>query len=516
VIRHMAGVAFAAAMTGGAAEAATMLSQQLTFATQERQSAWGPGSAQRVSDFLFVGTSWSNARADVGGIVGSVGTQTVPNPDYGVWLLCRGATLGFGDCGSEPPTTTQVTVDTRTGAKGTISTSGRTGVQLDYTFDAGSVGAEVSYDIAAHVPTAVRPGQKFDLNPSQTLSFGALDAQSPTAQAAVSAVLDVDVDVSGQACAIPFGCTSGSQRIIDVNGSPEILGVTPTELRFADGLLPPSTSLTVPLADVTATLNLASGAPPAIPPSVFVDVNGFTVGPPPVGVTVDLANINVRIPDVEATGGLSDGKISAEGLDEILSVNADIDAIVPGVPVGGAGFSVGPVGVTLDAFDIEGGPTMSLLQQFDLMTELMVELVFDKTVHIDGLGLGTSWMGPWPLVPEIAVFEETWVTPVFSVDATLASANKLQFGAKLTVDLLKASLGIGPASFDVGPLIDFSLPFNPDFAQVTLYDDMFAFGGFNNVAGTPFMIAPVPLPPAVAVLAAALGGLVMLRRRARL
>jgi len=430
--------------------------------------------------------------------------------------LCKGATLGFGDCGSEPPKTTQVTVDSRTGAEATVRTSGTAGLELDWTVDAGSVGAKVGYDVNAHDPGPVRRGEMFSLAPGETLSFGELDTQSPTAKASAKAVLDMTVDATGRACAIGFGCTSGSSRIVDIDGAPEIVGLTPTELKFADGLTPPGVDLSVPIGQVAATVNLHTGVPPAIPPSVSVDVNGFTIGTANPGAIIDLATIEAKIPEVQATGGLSGGKIKAEGDDEILSLKADIDATVPGVPLGGAGFGVGPLSVTLDGFDIEAGPTMSLLQQFELVPELMVELAFDKPVSIDGHGLGTDWSGLWRDLPDLAVFEPTMITPTFSLGAMLTSTHKLQFGAELTVDLLKASLGAGfgpiSASWDIGPLVDFSFPFTPNFAQVSLHDDTFAFGGFNEVQLSSFLIAPIPLPASVLLMAAGVATLPALRR----
>lgn len=485
----------------------------LAFSTATRQSAWGTGPAQRRSESIFLGTTWSNKRATVGGVTGGVSRETVPNPDYALWLACKGATLGLGDCGREPPKTTKVTIDSRTGAEASLTTSGKAGVQLNYTLDAGSVAASVDYGAQAVTPDAVRAGEFFSLNASEALKSGSLDGQSPTASASADIVFALQVDASGRACIFLAGCTSGSGRILNFDTSTEIVAIDPNTISFAAGLLPPGAALEVALADVTATVNVASGIPPAIPPSVSVDVNGLTIGPPPVGVVVDVANAEVQVPNVVSTGGVVGDRLKASGDDKILALNADVDAIAPFVPAGGAGFSVGPLGITLDAFDVEAGPTMSLFQDFTLIPSLMVDFLFDKPVLADGFGLLDSWSGAWDAMPDFAVTESTLFSPTFWIDATLQSKTGLQFGLELSVELLKASLGIGPASFNVGPLVDFSLPFKPDFAKVSLFDDSFAFNGFERIAGESFRVAPVPLPLSGLLLIAALAGMGLLSRR---
>ncbi len=508
------GLTAAALIWTAPAVAAPLYTADLGFNTATRQSAWGPGPAQRLSDSIFLGTTWSNKSVSVGGVTGGVSRETAPNPAYALWVACKGATLGLGDCGSEPSTTATATIDTRTGAEATLKTSGKAGVNLNYTLDAGSVGASVGYAIEAKTPDAVKKGEFFSLGVTESLKTGALDGQSPTASASADIVFALEVDASGRACIVFAGCASGSGRIVDFDTTTEIIAIDPNKISFAAGLLPANTSLEVALANVKATVNVDSGIPPAIPPSVSVDVNGLTIGKPPVGVVVDVASAEITVPNVVSTGGLSGGQLKAGGSDRILALKADVDAIAPFVPVGGAGFSVGPLGVTLDAFDIEAGPTMSLFQEFTLIPELMVDFVFDRPVFASGFGLLDSWSGAWDALPDFAVNESTLFMPTFWLDATLKSKTGLQFGLELTLELVKASLGVGPASFNVGPLVDFNLNYDPSFAQVSLIDRSFAFGGFNRIQGASFRVAPVPLPLPGLLLAVALAGLA-LRGRCR-
>lgn len=507
------GVLAAALISAAPAVAAPLYSADLAFNTATRQSAWGPGPAQRKSDSIFLGTTWANKSVSVGGVTGGVSRETAPNPAFALWVACKGATLGFGDCGSKPSETTTATIDTRTGAEATLKTSGKAGVNLNYTLDAGSVAASVGYAVEAATPTAVKKSEFFSLGVTEALKSGSLDGQSPTASASADIVFALQVDASGRACIVFAGCASGSGRIVNFDTTTEIIAIDPNKISFAAGLLPAGTSLEVALANVTATVNVASGAPPAIPPSVSVDVNGLTIGPPPVGIVVDVASAELTVPNVVSTGGLSGDQLKASGSDKILALKADVDAIAPFVPVGGAGFSVGPLGVTLDAFDVEAGPTMSLFQEFTLTPQLMVDFVFDRPVFASGFGLLDRWTGAWEALPEFAVNESTLFTPTFWLDATLKSKTGLQFGLELTIELLKASLGIGPASFNVGPLVDFSLNYDPSFAQVSLFDATFGFGGFNRIEGPSFRIAPVPLPLPGLLLAMALAGLALRHRR---
>jgi hypothetical protein len=466
----------------------------LAFSTSVRQSAWGTGAAQRKSDSIFLGTTWNNRSASAGGVTGSVSTETVPNPAFAAWAACKGATLGLGDCGDEPPLTTTATIDNRTGAEASLTTSGKAGVQVDYTFDAGSVGASLGFVVSATAPVGVKSGEFFSLGQTGSLASGMLDAQSPTAAASVDIVFNLDAKGSGRVCAIPFGCTGGGGTFLNFDSSTEIVSIDPNKISFAAGLLPAGTSLEVPLGNVTASVNVASGIPPGIPPSVAVDVNGLTIGPPPSGVVVDVANAEITVPNVVSSGGVSGDRLTASGSDRILALKADVDAIAPFVPVGGAGFSLGPLGVTLDAFDVEAGPTMSLFQNFTLIPELMVDFIFDKPVFAEGIGLLSSWTGAWDALPEFAVTSATLFSPTFWLESQLQSQTGLQFGLELTVDLLKASLGIGPASFDIGPVVDFSLAFDPAFAQIDLFNDTFAFEGFGRFAAASFTVAPVPAP----------------------
>ncbi len=506
-----AALAGALAIMAAPLQAATY-TQNLLFETTERQSAWGPGPAQRRSDSIFLGDSWNERSPTIGGITGGVTTVSVPNPARAAWNLCR-SLGGGGRCGARPPQNLTETIDTRTGAQVSVSTSGRAGIELGYTLDAGSVGAMVGFQPVAQLPQSVRAGEAFSIAPVASMTGGTLDAQSPTVNAYADAVLQLDFSASGTACVIFAGCTSASGRILNVDDQKELLSIDPGRLLIGDGFTPQDVNFEVLLGDVTASFGVD------ITPKFVASVNNIPLGPPAVGASVELANIQFTPPNVVSEGVAQDGVLTARGQDRILALNADLDALFPQIPVGGATFGVSRFDVTLEAYDIEAGPTMSLFQDFKLDSRLMVDLAFDKPVEAEGLGLLTALSSPWDALPSFSIFDDTLFTPTFWLDAMLESETGLQFGLALTLDLIKGGITFGPAQGTFGPLVNRVLPFDPRFAQVSLFDDIFAFGGFSAIAGDPFLVrvardvAPIPVPPAVLLLASAFAALGLARRR---
>jgi len=144
----------------------------------------------------------------------------------------------------------------------------------------------------------IRGGEVVAIDPSHASRLGQSGNPLPTARSSLKAVPEIAVDATGRGCAILVARITGSERIIAIAGAPEVPAASPTQLRLADGCPSTRTSLTVPAGDVTATLQVASGAPP----TACVDERRH------------------RRHD------------HAGGMDRIPAMKADIDAVVPAVP----------------------------------------------------------------------------------------------------------------------------------------------------------------------------------------
>lgn len=494
----------AATFTADAAHAVSLFSQTLSFNTPGPQSAWGPGAAQRYSGFEDLTIPWRNVSESVGTIEGSAST---PNPACEI--------TGPVPCFPE-------TIDTRTGAKVSVRTSGKAGFNVSYLADAGSVEAAFDMEVSAIVPGSVKKGEYFDLGPSRTVTTSRLTTRSPTVEARIYPVVDFDATVDMEGCLIGFGCdrTIFTDIGTDVIGQQELMHLTPNRVYLGQGF-----GLPVDVSFNALETELSFGVDVLGKPSLSVDdkdITGF--GAP----SIELANAKLRIPEVQTAGTLVGSTIRSSGYDTVLELNADLDALFPGVPVGGIDLGLGPVGgLKLEGYDVEGGLTLGLRQDFTLTHDLMVRFDFSAPVLVEGIGPMSFYEGRWDTLPRMAVFEPTLFSPLFWLDAELQNETGLQFGLQLAIEalLLKGTLGF----FDVelGPVLEQVYPYRPDWAFAVPFDETFDLA-MNGVAALPFLVspreggaglddspAPVPLPPGVALLVTALIALPVAARRRR-
>ena len=503
---HVLIAAAAFSLVATAASPASLRSFDLGFKTAERQSAWGTGAAARVSDKIFLGGEWDARSAQLGGVTGAVEQRRVQRAEWTSWRLCQDSAEAFGgNCPfPEPPRYELRTVDNRRGSEiGLRLDPGRAGVEIDFTADAGSVGAELSFTATAAPPPAPEAGALFDLAPVARPVSGALDAQSPTLKASLNAIVDVGATVDWRACtgSIPFvpiqGCRGGSGRTPDVDQTVELISVDGNEARLGAGLFPTNPlsgedgySAQLDLRETTIAFGTAISSTGA--PAPYVTIQGITLPTTSLPPLIDLANGTLSLPDVVASGGLdADGVLRASGSDMVLDLNADLDALVPGVPVGGFDLPLGSLaGASFQAYDIEAGPTMALTQDFALASMLMVDLAFSEQVLLEGIGLADRYTGPWEDLPRLAVFGPTLFEPTFWLDSELTATHGLRFGLELDIDVGEVAVNLGPLSGTLGPLYRESFAYDPDFAMFSLFSDSFAFEGFDPIAAAPFRIAP--------------------------
>ncbi|WP_298835814.1 VPLPA-CTERM sorting domain-containing protein [uncultured Roseobacter sp.] len=527
------------------AQAATYQQSGIVLETETRQSAWGPGDAARLDDTIFIGPDpWSESET-FGGFVGGATSITYPNPKHIAWKACRLIPFIGSKCGREPAKNLTTKLDTTTGAQASISSSGRAGLELSYALDAGSVGSRLEYVAHADVPgTTLKKGQTVSLTTTAELVSGTLDSQSPTAEASIDVVADIQVDVSTTGCAVG-ACTSGSKNLINVDGfRKELISIDPTEINYLDGFLPDLVELSTPIGDVPTSLeadlvtrkldfntnvNNDTGAPgdPDDPKTKKENIVDSTE--PGSGLFIELARVDAKVPLLELNGVKEDGKdeIVVDGKADFLALRADIDGLLTyagALPPLGIRADFGKfVSGSIDLIDIETGPKIDVFQTFRLTQDLMVDLSFDKQVDIAGIGLTKSWTGLWEELPDFSLIDTTIATPTFFTQAMLHSTTGFDFGADFNIDLLKGNLTVGTGGVNAfegsfGPV--FKTGGETSFGRVALFDEIFALGGFSMFEGEAMtfrvgeIVLPsqVPLPAGAWLLLGGLAGLGVMRK----
>ncbi|MDT8383899.1 MAG: PEP-CTERM sorting domain-containing protein [Gammaproteobacteria bacterium] len=502
------------------------------------QSMWGTGAAFRKEESVFVGTQWTNKTASFGGIAGSVTSTTVnTNPLWAAWWTCKNTIDVL--CGDEPakwPVTT--TVDTRTGAELKVTSSGKVGLEFGYSIDSGSVDSTVQFSALADLPDApVETTDIIDLNANSLLDSGTIETQSPKVEAYISAIMQLSGSVNAKACGILLGCAEGSTAIPTVDMDQRILSVDLNSLKVLDGILPGDEPLAeVPILNQSLTLEGAASPLPPYAGFKLTGPGGLTLAstvPPGPAVSVDLAEIEVQIPDIETSGTKSGpGTISSSGRDDFLSAQLDLDGaatLLGGLPPLGLNATLIDipgikVEASLDLIDADAGPVLGITQKFDLVPTLMVELAFSNPLQIAGmLDPQTSWTGKWSDLPDFSLFETTTFSPTYWIDAMLTNDFGIDLGLIGTLDVLKLGatasvagvevLGIGPISLN-GLLGLGNTLFETDKLDFSVYDFSFGLGGFERIAGNEFTIGVrVPEPGTIGMLLIGLFAMGFLRRR---
>lgn len=523
------------ALAAGPLSAGTVYdSGKLSFTTETPQSMWGEGNATRFEGTERLGVDISGSQT-INGIAGSVTSSTIPtNPLWFAWKTCKSTVNIF--CGSEPSRNNKtVTIDTRTGASVTASSDGFIGAEVSYLLDGGSVNADLDYRAQAVIPD-VGVGEAFNLNPLSEWVDGELSAQTPTAGASLGTYLDLDLGVSGEFCFFGAGCEeTGTLKVIDTGVQrQEIVGIDPSGVRYLDGFIP---GVTIEQGLLDQTAELSAGVS-VTGPSVSVTVTSknedgsekkttIKAGVP-IDISTKVASASIVFPEDSGTAGLSGDEINLGLRSDFLSAGIDLDAVVPIIPVGGFSIGLGPLSVTANAYDVEVGPSLDVFQNLKLVSDLHVDLSFDKEVEVSGSGKVSSWSGLWKNLPDFKVFEKTEFTPLFSVVSSLMNTTGLSLGFDLTASLFEigASIDFGIVNVlneTLGPLFEKTIPLTEDFLTFDLFDKEFSLTGFETVRGASFIVDPdgpggpaaVPLPLGVWLMLTGIGALGVAGRRRR-
>jgi hypothetical protein len=515
----------------------------LMFQTTD-QSMWGTGDATVLSNSVFIGPQWTNKTVGVGGFTGSQSTVTVnTNPVWWAWKACK-ETIDFG-CGGEPDKgQVKEVVDTRTGARVDLTTSGKFGLEFGYSVNSGSVDAMANMSATAVLP-AVNPktGEYFNLNPDSQLAGGSLSSQSPWVEAHIDAIAQLSGSITAQACLIAAGCTGkGTVDLPGVNLDQNVVAIDPNSLKILDGLLPPDNPgdpkkplAEVKLANQSLTLKAAVSAEGV--PGFKLTTPQFTLLntlPPGPDVTIDLASIDFQLPNISTDGGKDGSNLTSSGRDDVIKLRADVDGLAfltgsGSIPPLGLGFDLideggFKIGMQLDALDIKIGPDIGITQDFELKPTLMVHLDFSNPVMIAGLAdLQNSWDGEWDLLPDIALLQNTTITPTFSLMAMLTNTIGIDLGLTGTWDIDKFSFDAHLGSVKILETSPVSLNsllglgntlFSTDKLSFPIGGPSFALGGFDPILAAAFTIN-VPEPSPLVLLVAAFAAAAFARRRSR-
>jgi len=513
---------------------------QLNFSTSG-QSMWAPGGAIQFEDSIFVGAEWNNLGTGFGGIIGNLSTTTInTNPLWWAWRACK-ATINFL-CGSEPnPGAVNTVLDTRTGARIDLTTSGKLGLEFGYTVDSGSIDALADLSATAVLPDAnLLLGEFFNLNPTSLLIDGSITTQSPKAEAYINAIAKLSGSVTAKACLILSGCAEGTLNLPTVDVEQPILVVDPNSLQILPGLPAP---LPDPLAEIallnqevtlSGTLTPTPNPPFVLPGFKVSTALGTIVDTSPTGTPefeVDLASIEVQAPDISTSGGLDGNLIKSSGRDDFLLARLDIDGVATmagAFPPLGIGLTLidipgFKVGAQFDALDVDAGPDLGITQDFELDPTLMVRLDFSAPLMIDGMfGPQMFWEGAWDVLPNFALLEKTTTfAPTFWLDAALTNTLGIDLGLSGTMDFFKFGAGVTVAGIDllsIGPISLNSLLglsnelFSTPKLRIPIYDIPFTLGGFGEIQAAAFTIT-VPEPGTLLLLLTGLGYVVVFQRR---
>ncbi|MCC7414374.1 MAG: PEP-CTERM sorting domain-containing protein [Gammaproteobacteria bacterium] len=526
------------AMSGPADATALYDAGTLVFDTVG-QSMWGPGTAPVFADSVFVGPQWTNRTVGVGGFTGSLSTVTInTNPAWWAWKACQETIF---PCGPEPSKgQVREVIDTRTGARVDLVTSGKFGLEFGYTINSGTVDAAALYDVSAVLPDTATAGAYLSLNPDGTRTGASLASQSPWIEAHIDAIAQLSGSVSARACLILSGCTpTGTAALPALDLDQNVLRIDPNSIKVLDELLPPNNpgELRQPLAEVklaNQTLTLQAAVTAAATPGFKLTTSQFTLldttgGVP--GVTIDLASIEFKLPNIAT----SSAGLTSSGRDDVVKLRADVDGLafvtgagaIPPLGIGLTLIDAGgfKVGMQFDGLDIDIGPDIGITQDFELTPTLMARLDFSSPLLIEGLaGPRSFWEGAWEALPRIALLETTTFTPTFWVEAMLKNTIGIDLGLTGNWDIYKFGftaeaagvtiLGTTPVSLNTLLGLGNTLFATPKL-RFPVFDRTFDLLGFGRIPTAAFTIAvaAVPAPGTLALVFAALGVAAIARRR---
>ncbi len=486
------------------AQAASLMFD-LNFTANDK-SMWAEGDAFARDYTYFAGATWNNS-GGLNAISGDVYSYNAPCfPEF--WKSC-----GY-------------TTDTRTGFAFGGNTDGTIGVEFGAHLDSGSVDVHYPVHATLTLPDSgvIRHGDLFKIGTSNVVDPSAqFSTMFSNVQAHADLVFDVYAGLYGTGCFIFAGCSSSSSTILDVNIKPELVAFN----RNGDG-----------------QLRLLGLTPSQLGGSVDF---GQPIGDPNLLYGV------VNLPNLETNSTTGGGLLTSSDQVDVFGLRVDVDGVVtrvlnsvgvPAPPFEG-GVSLGPVGFSYNALDVEVGATFALTQEFTFDAMLKTILAFDVPVGArveiwerpayPGVPCPFSFPVPcntWLIPPGPAIpcppgepgcfyvrtdtvfsdrfalttgtpiellfpdgVDEVTGTPTFYLDNTFGNVTGMSIDPGIYVKLMEFC---GRLVFEkcLGPL--YSKDMRGDSPDINLYDNRFPIG-FDGIAGAPFTLSAyrVPDPPQV-------------------
>lgn len=514
------------------ASAAVVDYGSLSFTTNAPQSMWGNGAASILDKSIFIGPEWDTDPVQLGGFVGgetstpaippiqitpaipAVYTPAIPRKQ----ITPRIRKCKWGVCITIPATytpaipRTQITpaipavytpavpsfdIDTTTGGQVEASTAGKVGLNFAVKADAGSVNADVTFDTSLDVPDVIDPLALFSLTGNSAFAdMPSFDTNFPQLQAKAELVMGIKADLSGKVC-LTGSCKEASTTIgfVDSNGNLDPAVIELISFNDDDENGVPSGKISI----------LEFFEPAAFQFGEPIKVLGYT--------GAEVGNVTVHVPNLATEGELDGGLLTSSGAADILELKLDLDGIAQTAaglpPVLGTGVEFGTEDIKVvmgyDLLDIEFGPILEIIQDFELKPTLMTDFAFSEPVFVEGYGAKQDFLSvPFAEIPQIAldVNQSVNVTPTFWLDADFSNTTRLGIDGEFVLDVLKASFaleGLG-LSYDLGslgPLFEFVKRF--DVADLpALFEKTFKMAreGFGDILGDMFTLSTVSSDPA--------------------
>ncbi len=405
------------------------------------QNMWGGSGPASASYHDFLGVGWDKSFS-IGSIIGSPNSVIIPGGC--IWF--------FGTYCWDP-----VTADTRTGLEITAWTSGKIGLDVGATINAGRV--DVSMPGQATLSTAslyTAPGSPVTIQTGYAVDPTAtLKTEFPGIEVYADFVFDVSAGGSIEACLVFAGCTSSSGTLFDLDATFPLASFN----RGGDGELK-VLGVSVPLA--------GSAGP--------VD---FEVFPPTL--------------ETEASAAATD--LASSGDVNVLELGVDVPSLVADMILPGSSYLLGgeAMGFSYTILSASLGPRFGIGQEFSFTSTPMATLEFSTPVSpvVDGVTLDpvTSFDAPLGsavdfIFPDALTLDVTptyWLANSLNVDTDFLS----RLGFDLTVLELGTPLG------NIGPL--FSADYQTSAVPIGIDDRDFALA-FNSYQGGTFELTATPEP----------------------
>ncbi len=369
----------------------------------EGESMWGPGPAFYFHETDFIGLEWDK----------SIGI---------------GPILGFELNGS---------------------TSGKVGLEYDFTLSSGSV--NISYPVMSTIafPGSAYPGETVSLSSSFVNLNGKMETLSPQATAKLE---------------LPLILAANAHGSID----PPFFNPIPFTLI-------PSFNF-----DGTYTFFDLSTANA----SFYQDFGGY-------------GSIEAKIPVINTEATLSNGKFSASGSDDFITLNLDVDKVATtllGFPPLGGTLSLSKATLSYDLLDVGASLSAGFMQSFEFTPTLKVKYTLENNYEF------VTDVGGDPFNFSIPsnVGDSLDVTSTFFLENQFINNTDLLLTPAINLSVLSGKASVfGYDLLDFGPV--YSTGFSHSF-PIDIFDNQFAIEGFqlfeNNfsiqIAEAPPDVIPAP------------------------